>query len=105
MFSFGNFFFFYQDICRHYFAFYAKITHEYDLVSNGTAVSFRCSNKYLLVGFLIMCSGTTPPPMTGVQWTVVFVKKMAAFGQDLFICGGMQPFILGAFKTSLSHTP
>lgn len=33
--------------------------------------------------------GSTPPPMTGTQRTVVFVKKQTNPGQDMFVRGGI----------------
>lgn len=33
--------------------------------------------------------GPTPPPLTGIQRTAVFIKKQTNPGQDLFIRGGI----------------
>ncbi|XP_046454250.1 alpha-amylase-like isoform X3 [Daphnia pulex] len=49
-------------------------------------------------------TGPTPPPMTGVQRTVVFVKKQTAPGQDLFIRGGIDSTVRPGCTQDITST-
>jgi alpha-amylase len=49
-------------------------------------------------------TGPTPPHMTGVQRTVVFVKKQTAPGQDLFIRGGIDSTVRPGCTQDITST-
>jgi alpha-amylase len=49
-------------------------------------------------------TGPTLPPMTGVQRTVVFVKKQTAPGQDLFIRGGIDSTVRPGCTQDITST-
>lgn len=49
-------------------------------------------------------AGPTPPPMTGIQRTVVFVKKQTSPGQDLFIRGGIDSTVRPGCSQDITST-